>query len=62
MEVEAMSGTIPHFSEGENVSYISTGKIGTVNKVIKGYRGYSYKVTIDGKVRTVAEQFCRASC
>jgi superfamily II DNA or RNA helicase len=52
-----MSGNIHRFSEGENVSYISTGKIGTVNKVIKGYRGYSYKVTIDGKVRTVAERF-----
>lgn len=45
------------FKEGENVRYVSTDKIGTVNKVIKGSRGYSYKITIDGRVRTVSERF-----
>lgn len=47
----------PRFSEGQNVRYITTGKIGTINKVISGSRGYSYKVTIDGKTRTIAERF-----
>lgn len=57
MEVEAMPESIPRFAEGQNVRYISTGKIGTVNKVIEGDRGYSYRVTIDGKVRTIGERF-----
>ena len=52
-----MSENTSRFSEGENVRYISTGKIGTVNKVIKGSRSHSYRVTIDGNVRTVAERF-----
>lgn len=57
MEVEAMSESQPRFSEGENVRYITTGKIGTINKIIKGSRSYSYKVTIDGEIRTIAERF-----
>lgn len=52
-----MSENTPRFSEGKNVKYISTGKIGTVNKVIKGSRSYSYRITIDGKIRTIAERF-----
>jgi len=52
-----MSEDSPHFKEGENVRYVSTDKIGTVNKVIKGSRGYSYKVTIEGKVRTISQRF-----
>lgn len=55
-----MSEDLPRFSDGENVRYISTGKIGTVNKVIKGSRTYSYKVTIDGDTRTTAERFLDA--
>ena len=47
----------PRFSVGENVRYISTGKIGTVNKVIRGSRSYSYRVTIEGKSRTIQERF-----
>jgi len=54
---ENMLESTPMFSEGENVRYISTGKIGTVNKVIKGSRSYSYRVTIDGEIRTIAERF-----
>lgn len=57
MEVENMSLNEPRFSVGDNVRYISTGKIGTINKVIKGSRSYSYKVTIDGKTRTIPERF-----
>jgi len=45
------------FSKGQNVKYVSTGRIGTINETIKGSRGFSYKVTIDGKVRTIAERF-----
>ena len=52
-----MSEDSPHFKEGENVRYVSTDKIGTINKVIKGSRGYSYKVTIEGKVRTISQRF-----
>jgi SNF2 family DNA or RNA helicase len=47
----------PRFSEGQNVQYLGTGKIGTVNKVIKGTRSFQYKITIDGKTRVVAERF-----
>jgi len=47
----------PRFSEGQNVRYIGTGKVGTVNKVIKGTRSYQYKITIDGQARVVPERF-----
>lgn len=47
----------PRFSVGQNVKYLSTGKIGTVNKVIPGRRGYSYRVTVEGKSRVVAERY-----
>jgi len=57
MDVNALPNNAPRFSEGENVRYLSTGKIGTINKVIEGSRGYSYRVTLEGKVRTVAERF-----
>lgn len=57
MEENAMDKYNPLFSMGENVRYISTGKIGTINKVIEGSRGYSYKVTIEGKTRTIGERF-----
>jgi len=57
IETGALSKSAPHFSEGENVRYISTGKIGTINKVIEGSRGYSYRVTLDGRMRTIAERF-----
>lgn len=57
IEDEDMSLNKARFSEGDNVKYISTGKIGTINKVIKGSRSYSYRVTIDGKTRTILERF-----
>ncbi|MCD4677692.1 MAG: DEAD/DEAH box helicase family protein [Desulfobacula sp.] len=57
MGVVKMNDEIPRFSVGENVRYISTGKIGTVNRVIEGSRSYSYKVTIEGKTRTIADRF-----
>lgn len=47
----------PRFSEGQNVRYLGTGKVGTVNNVIKGTRGYQYKITIDGQARFVSERF-----
>ena len=52
-----MSEIQPRFHEGENVLYIGTNKVGTVNKVIKGSRSFQYKITIDGKVQVVAERF-----
>jgi len=52
-----MNERFPRFSEGQNVRYIGTGRIGTVNKVIKGSRGFQYKVTLDGQVRCVSERF-----
>jgi SNF2 family DNA or RNA helicase len=45
------------FSEGQNVRYLGTGKIGTINRVIKGTRSYQYKITIDGQTRVVPERF-----
>lgn len=47
----------PLFIAGNNVKVISTGKIGTINKVIKGSRSYSYQVTVEGKTRTFAEKY-----
>jgi len=52
-----MSEILPRFSQGQNVRYLGTGKVGTLNKVIKSSRSYQYKVTIDGQVRTVSERF-----
>ena len=52
-----MSEIQPRFHEGENVLYLGTNKVGTVNKVIKGSRSFQYKITIDGKVQVVAERF-----
>jgi superfamily II DNA or RNA helicase len=57
MEVEEMSNDPALFSVGDNVKYISTGKVGTINKVIAGLRSYSYRVMIDGQIRTIAERF-----
>ena len=48
------------FSEGQNVLYRGTCRVGTVNKVIKGTRSFQYKITIDGKTRVVAERFLEA--
>ncbi len=45
----------PKFSRGDNVIYLATGKIGTINSIIEGSRGYSYKVTIDGERVTIPE-------
>ena len=61
MEENAMDIQNPLYSMGENVRYISTGKIGTINKVIEGSRGYSYKVTIEGKTKTIGERFLEPS-
>lgn len=52
-----MSLENPLFKIGDNVCYIGTGKIGTINKVIIGTRSISYKVTIDGQIKTIAERF-----
>lgn len=45
------------YDAGNNVRVISTGKIGTINKVIQGSRGFSYQATVDGKTRTFAEKY-----
>ena len=47
----------PRFSEGQNVLYLGTGKVGTINKIIKGTRSYQYKITIDGRARVIPERF-----
>ncbi len=60
IEVNELLNSAPRFSEGENVRYISTGKIGTINRVIEGSRGYSYRVTLEGRMCTVAERFLEA--
>lgn len=58
-EAKQMSD-VPKYHEGENVKYISTGKIGTINKVIPSLYSYSYRVTIDGKSKTIPERFLEA--
>ena len=45
------------FSKGENVLYSNTGKIGTINRVIIGEYSVTYRVTIDGRARTIPEEF-----
>jgi HKD family nuclease len=57
LEMEDTMQKEPLFTIGDNVRYVSTGRIGTVNKVIPGTRGHSYRVTIDGQIRTIAERF-----
>lgn len=57
LEDEAMLDIDPLFKVGENVLYSSTKQIGTINEVIEQTRGYSYKVMLDGKVRTISERF-----
>jgi len=43
----------PKFSKGDNVKY--NDSIGTINSVIEGFRGYSYKVTVNGKITIIQE-------
>ncbi len=52
-----MSINKPRFFEGQNVKYLGTGKTGTINKILAGTRSYSYKVTIDGQQKTIAEHY-----
>lgn len=47
----------PKFKVGDNVKYVTTGQIGTINKVIEQTRSYSYKVMLEGRVRTIPERF-----
>jgi SNF2 family DNA or RNA helicase len=47
----------PKYARGDNVKVISSGKIGTINQVIKGSRSYSYKLTIDGVSRIFPENY-----
>jgi len=56
-EKEAFLENQPSFNPGENIIYVSTGKVGTINKVLEGKRGYQYKVTIEGEVQTISERF-----
>ncbi len=57
LEVENMVNKGSKFKIGDNVKYITNEKVGAINKVIEQTRGYSYKVMIDGQVRTIPEQF-----
>lgn len=52
-----MSQNNPRFRVGQNVRYISTGKIGTVNEILPGIHSSQYKITIDGVTRAVPERF-----
>lgn len=57
LEAKNMPKEDPIFRVGDNVRYVTTGHIGTINKVLEQTRGYSYKVMIDGKVKTIPERF-----
>ena len=52
-----MSKGLPRFSKGQNIKYLGTGKIGTVNEILEGQVSYQYKITVDGEIRTVSERF-----
>lgn len=45
------------FMPGDNVRVVSTGKVGTINSIIKQNAAYGYKVTIDGKTVIYQEKF-----
>ena len=47
----------PRFKIGDNVIYKTTREIGTINKVIEQKYSVAYKVTINGKVKTINEVF-----
>ena len=47
----------PKYAKGDNVIYSHTGKIGTINRVIIGEYSATYRVTIDGRTRTIPEEF-----
>ena len=47
----------PRFDIGQNVKLVTSGKIGTINKVIEGRSEYAYKLMIDGTTRVYAEKY-----
>ena len=47
----------PRFDIGQNVKLVTSGKIGTINKVIEGHSDYAYKLMIDGTTRVYAEKY-----
>jgi superfamily II DNA or RNA helicase len=55
-----MTAEEPRFHEGQNVLYLGTNKVGTVNKIIKVSRSFQYKITIDQKIQVVNERFLKA--
>lgn len=57
LEAKDMVNIDPKFKIGDNVKYVTTGQIGTINKVIEQTRSYSYKVMLEGRVRTIPERF-----
>jgi len=52
-----MSLGTPRFEKGQNVLYTSTKQVGTINEIIKGSRSFSYRVTLNGKIRTIPEKW-----
>jgi len=45
------------FEIGQNVKLVTSGKVGTINKVIKGHSEYAYKMMVDGSSRVYAEKY-----
>ena len=43
LEDETMLDIDPLFNVGDNIRYVTTGQIGTINNIIEQTRGYSYK-------------------
>jgi superfamily II DNA or RNA helicase len=56
VEGESMS-LEPKFEKGDNVRIISSGKVGTVNKVLVRQNNIGYQVTVDGKTTTYQEKY-----
>lgn len=48
---------VPRFEKGDNVCIISSGKIGTINKVLMRENNIGYQVTVDGKTTVYQEKY-----
>ncbi|MDQ0878972.1 superfamily II DNA or RNA helicase [Paenibacillus sp. V4I3] len=47
----------PKFTIGQNVKIITTGKIGTVNRVLNRSEQIGYQITVEGKTQTFLEKY-----
>lgn len=48
---------VPRFGKGDNVRIVSSGKVGTINKVLLRENNIGYQVTVDGKTTVYQEKY-----